>query len=169
MGEVRKLKDMLDKMGMPPELSQAFVGMADATMVAGHRIIDEDPDDSLFGAFEAIQRVMDRSGTIRTTCEALGIHAECAKRIGRDYEHPIAARVAQVGRELQHAMIDLHKLLMFETPVELLDRIKAAHAPKEETDGEEGKGKVEEETELPSDSDEGRSTDPEAVADQQQA
>lgn len=132
MGEVRTLQQLLKEMGAPSLIADAIEHLANAMITTGHDKIDEDPDDTLFGAFEAIQRMMDLCGTFRDVVLALGIHNECAKEIAGHYEHPAAASVAQIGRQMQHALFDLQNMLSFTTPVDLLDRIKDAHAPKKE-------------------------------------
>jgi hypothetical protein len=162
MGEVKSIADLLKNLGVSPQIADAVQNLGVAMVSSGHDMIDKNPDDSLWGALESIQRVMDLCDVMRRTLLECGIHNPCAKMVTSGYEHPAAASVAQIGRQFQHAMLDLTEMLGMKTPVDLLDRIKAAHGPKEETDGE-GEGKAPVQSEGCADED--SAADPAPVAD----
>jgi hypothetical protein len=169
MGEVRTVAQLMEDMGLPAsiigpmaELIKAAQAEADAAVSGGLEAGD------LFCAFNAIQRVMDTIEQTRLALHSVGIHDTCARRIGTGFKNEITEEMTRMSIEYCRAILRFNDMLSFNIPVELSERIKAAHT-KEESHGEEAEGKVEEEAELPSDSNEDGSADPEAVADEQQA
>lgn len=132
MGEVRTLEQILKDLGAPELIANALGGLAQAVITAEHDMVDKDPDDTLLGAFITVQRVLDLCDILRQSLFSLGIDDSCAAEIAKDFEHPVAASVSQVGRQMQHALVNLLSMLTANTPVELLNKINAAHAPKKE-------------------------------------
>jgi hypothetical protein len=129
------------RLGMPEKLSGALASLVEATFEAERDALEKLAEDtSLYGAINAGTKVMDLADhTLPLALNSVGIHQDCAKRIGSQIRNEATAAFAKAAVNLGLALSDLTKMLITEQSGEIIKISAAVHRAMAEEAKEQAK------------------------------